>query len=85
MTGDLPMETTLALAAMETQTLAAVLPDYLRPAQNGLAFVRVRIPWLDSPRFHHRLAWNPRLLRLNPHAARRRDFLATSLARRMTS
>jgi len=43
----------------------------------------VRFPALESNRFQYHLAWNPRLLRLNPHASRRRDFLLDSLAKRM--
>ena len=74
-----------ALAALEGEGLAAVLPDFLSPVQRSKALLQVRVPALDSHRFHFRLAWNPRLLRLNPHASRRRDFLAESLTKQMNS
>jgi DNA-binding transcriptional LysR family regulator len=70
-----------AKAAMEGQALAALLPDFLAPGKSSKSFVRVHIPELDSRAFHFYLAWNPRLLRLNPHATRMRDWLADSLAR----
>jgi DNA-binding transcriptional LysR family regulator len=72
-----------AKAALERQGLAALLPDFLVPEPPMGAFVRVRSSALDSCDFRYRLAWNPRLLRLNPHASRRRDFLIESLATRM--
>jgi DNA-binding transcriptional LysR family regulator len=74
-----------ALEALKEQQLAAVLPDYLSPGA-GLSlksFLRVRMAGVDSRTFYFRLAWNPRLLRLNPHAARRKDFLAEALITQM--
>jgi hypothetical protein len=68
-----------ALAAMETKGLASILPDFLIPDAPGNAFFQMRVPALESRVIHYRLAWNPRLLRLNPHAIRRRDLLAESL------
>ncbi len=68
-----------AMAAMEEKALASILPDFLVPDAKSKAFLQVRVPTLESRVFHFRLAWNPRLLRLNPHAVRRRDFLAESL------
>jgi DNA-binding transcriptional LysR family regulator len=70
-------------AAMDGQKIAALLPDFLAPGKNSKSFFRVHIPKIDSRVFHLHLAWNPRLLRLNPHAIRRRDLLAESLAKRM--
>jgi len=67
-----------AVAAMERRGMASILPDFLPPAKSN-AFLQVRVPALESRVFHFRLAWNPRLLRLNPHAIRRRDYLAESL------
>jgi len=72
-----------AKTALETASLAALLPDFLTPEQGMGRFLRVGVPALDNEVFHFRLAWNPRLLRLNPHATRRRDFLIRSLAARM--
>jgi DNA-binding transcriptional LysR family regulator len=71
-----------ARAVLEEQELGAVLPDFLTPDQPE-KFVCIPIPKLESPTFAFYLAWNPRLLRLNPHATRRRDLLAGLLARRM--
>jgi DNA-binding transcriptional LysR family regulator len=70
-----------ARTALEEHSLAALLPDYLVPTANSNSFLRVRFPELESVVFHHHLAWNPRLLRLNPHAARKRDFLIKALIR----
>ena len=66
-----------ALAALQQQQLAGVLPDFLAPAKN--LFARVSVPELDSIPFQFHLAWNPRLLRLNPHVTRTRDWLARAL------
>jgi DNA-binding transcriptional LysR family regulator len=71
-----------ALIAIQGQNIGTVVPEFLVPAQSSKAFLRVRIPPLGSQDCHYRLAWNPRLLRLNPHATRTRDFLAESLMRR---
>jgi DNA-binding transcriptional LysR family regulator len=74
-----------AMLAMEGHGLATVLPDFLVPGQCSKTFLHIRVPAFDSHIFQFRLAWNPRLLRLNPHAARRRDFLAESLAKHQPS
>jgi hypothetical protein len=44
---------------------------------------KVELPWLEARVFRYSLAWNPRLLRLNPYSRRRRDALASALARRL--
>jgi DNA-binding transcriptional LysR family regulator len=69
-----------AKSALEQRGLAALLPDFLSPP----ASLNHQLSTLNpgDPVFHYRFAWNPRLLRLNPHAARRRDFLIESLARK---
>jgi len=72
-----------AETALRRQGLAAVLPDFLVPQSSAGAFLRVRFPALDACEFQYRLAWNPRLLRLNPHASRRRDSLIDALAAQM--
>ncbi len=72
-----------ARAALETESFAALLPDFLVPGQRTRSFIRVRVPSIDSETFRFHLAWNPRLMRLNPHAAARRDALAEALAKRI--
>jgi LysR family transcriptional regulator, nitrogen assimilation regulatory protein len=66
-----------ALAAVQQQQLAGVVPDFLAPAKS--AFIRVRVPDLESSSFQFYLAWNPRLLRLNPYIIRTRDWLVEVL------
>lgn len=68
-----------AAAAMEGRGLAALLPDFLESGKGAGLFMRVPLPNLDSLEFQFHIAWNPRLLRLNPHATRRRDKLAATL------
>jgi DNA-binding transcriptional LysR family regulator len=72
-----------ARAAIEGQEIGAFLPDFLAPGTTSRSLIRVHVPKIDSRSFHFHLAWNPRLLRLNPHAIRRRDWLAESLTKRM--
>ena len=74
-----------ALDALKEQQVAAVLPDYLKVPVGSKSFLRVRMTAIDSRVFYFRLAWNPRLLRLNPHAARRKDFLSQALSEQMTA
>lgn len=64
-----------ARTALAEQRLATVLPDFLSPGEAGESCIAIRVPALESRRFGYGLAWNPRLLRLNPHAARQRDTL----------
>jgi DNA-binding transcriptional LysR family regulator len=68
-----------ARVALEQGGTAAILPDFLVPCEASKKFVRIRLPGV---RHHFWLAWNPRLLRLNPHAVRERDRLIQSLASR---
>jgi DNA-binding transcriptional LysR family regulator len=72
-----------ARAAMEGGQLGALLPNFLAPTKPAGAFAQVRIPKVGSQTYDFHLAWNPRLLRLNPHAVRRRDWLAKSIASQM--
>ncbi len=74
-----------AQEASKAKQLAVVLPDYLEPNKDLQAFSRVRIAEIDARAFTFHLAWNPRLLRLNPHAVRRRDFLTEVLSEQMRS
>jgi DNA-binding transcriptional LysR family regulator len=72
-------------AALEGEEIAAILPGFLAPSKASQSFMRVHIPKLDSQAFGFHLAWNPRLVRLNPHAVRRRDWLADALSERMAA
>jgi DNA-binding transcriptional LysR family regulator len=69
-----------ARTALTTGGVAAVLPDFLDPGERADDFLKPRIPALESLALRYSLAWNPRLLRLNPHATRRRDALIAALA-----
>lgn len=72
-----------ARTALETGSFAAILPDFLAPRPP------TPTPMLNAPleldgaasRITIRLAWNPRMLRLNSHAVRQRDHLLESLKR----
>lgn len=65
-----------ARVALEQAKAAAILPDFLVPREASKSFLKIRLP---AELHHFRLAWNPRLLRLNPHAIRERDRLHRSL------
>jgi DNA-binding transcriptional LysR family regulator len=71
-----------ARALLDGARLAAYLPNFLPPA-NPEGFHRLPARRKKSGTFAYLLAWNPRLLRLNPHAARRRDALVAELRKRM--
>ena len=73
-----------AKIALEEKSLAAFLPDFLPLGATADRCVNLRISAVDSCLFHYRLAWNPRLLRLNPHARRRKDALVESLAHKLS-
>jgi hypothetical protein len=60
-----------------------LLPDFLAPKRNGKFFLQVSVPKIESTLFQFLLAWNPRLLRLNSHATRKRDWLDETLAAAM--
>jgi DNA-binding transcriptional LysR family regulator len=68
-----------ALAAMEAEEMAALLPDFLAQTRDSKRFLQIPIPKLESLIFQFHLAWNPRLLRLNPPAIKKRDWLADAL------
>ncbi len=72
-----------ARLALEKGSLAALLPDFMPPGENANRCLSVAVAALDSSLFHYHLAWNPRLLRLNPHAGRRRDVLIEALVRKL--
>jgi hypothetical protein len=69
-----------ARVALDGQQVAALLPEFLGPGANAKGFVRVPLQKVEGCAFGFYLAWNPRLLRLNPHATKRRDWLAEVLA-----
>jgi len=66
-----------ARIALGGRSLATVLPDFLSPEESQ-KFLRLSLP---DVKMQFRLAWNPRLLRLNPLAVRGRDMLVKSLVR----
>lgn len=72
-----------ALVVFEQKELAALLPDYLITPRIPKSFLRVRLPKSLASHPGLYLSWNPRLLRLNPHAVRRRDWLADQLTQQM--
>jgi DNA-binding transcriptional LysR family regulator len=72
-----------ARVALDGQELAALLPSFLAPARTASPCFRVHLPLLDSRTHQFHLAWNPRLLRLNPHTVRRRDWLAETLSKQV--
>jgi hypothetical protein len=74
-----------AQIALAEKSLAAFLPDFLSIGPAADRCLKVKMPAVESCDFHYRLAWNPRLLRLNPHARRRRDVLIESLAQRLSA
>jgi DNA-binding transcriptional LysR family regulator len=72
-----------AFTAMSSEAVATLLPNFLAPGRTSKSFIRVNLSKIDSLVFQFYLAWNPRLLRLNPHASRTRDWLADALRERM--
>jgi len=72
-----------ARTALAAGGVAAVLPDFLDVENPSGTLLTPRWPALDSLVFRFSLAWNPRLLRLNPHAARWRDVLIAALTARL--
>jgi DNA-binding transcriptional LysR family regulator len=69
--------------ALEREGIAALLPCFLSLGKAARSFFRVHMPNIDPRVFQFHLAWNPRLLRLNPHATRTRDWLLGALAEEM--
>jgi DNA-binding transcriptional LysR family regulator len=74
-----------AMVTLSARRFATVLPDFLTPARSPNGFLRLRVPSIESQILQFRLAWNPRLLRLNPHATRHRDSLAQWLTSRIAA
>lgn len=71
-----------ARLALDTGTVATLLPDFLRPIGPANRFHQLEVPALEANALIYRLAWNPRMLRLNPHASRRLDSLIEALEKR---
>jgi len=69
--------------ALEGKEVASLLPRFLTPEKHARFLVRVQMPKIDSQVFRFHLAWNPRLMRLNPHAVRQRDWLVDILSRQI--
>ena len=74
-----------ASAALKEKALAAFLPDFVPLGPIADRCLNVKIPILDTCCFHYRLAWNPRLLRLNPHARHRKDKLVKALYQKLAA
>lgn len=72
-----------ARSVLESGKLAVVLPHFLEVRASIDSVLHVPMPAIESKVYHYRLAWNPRLLRLNPDAARERDRLVKVLSERM--
>ncbi len=72
-----------ARAVLRTESLAGFLPGFLKPGGTTAGFTKSQVPGVTTNRFRFHFAWNPRLLRLNPHAIRARDSLIASLTKRM--
>jgi DNA-binding transcriptional LysR family regulator len=72
-----------ARVALEHKGLAALLPEFLPSSGAATSCFKLRPRALEMCLFHYRWTWNPRLLRLNPHATRRRDELVESLVRKL--
>ena len=69
-----------ARTALTGGVLATVLPDFLR-VENSAAFLKPIHVETEPAAFRYRLAWNPRLMRLNPHAGRRMEELVRGLGK----
>lgn len=72
-----------ARKALGEQGMAAILPEFLDGEVDASGCFKVRIKALKEVQLCYRLAWNPRLLRLNPQAVRRRDSLISTLTRKL--
>jgi hypothetical protein len=68
---------------MEGGEMAGLLPDFLAQTTDSKRFDRIPLAKLESQVFQFHLAWNPRLLRLNPPAIKKRDWLAEALTTMM--
>ena len=66
--------------ALQTSQWAALLPDFLAPELESARFWQIPVSTGADCCLHLHLAWNPRLLRLNPHVVRTRDHLIKALS-----
>ena len=71
-----------AKVALEGKGVATFLPEFVLSGDVADRCLEVKIAAVAGCLFHYRLAWNPRLLRLNPHARRRRDALVAAMGAR---
>lgn len=69
-----------ASIVLESSRWNAILPDFLVPENSQKRFWLFPLPVGDGNPLRYYFAWNPRLIRLNPHVARTRDLLIHSLA-----
>ncbi len=70
-------------AALRTLKFAAFLPDFTAAARERDAFYSLSLPEIEQMELRYSLAWNPRLMRLNPHSGRRRDLLVKALSAKL--
>ena len=67
-----------ARRCLEHNAVAGILPSFMAPVSGS--FWQLPTASLELGTLGWYFAWNPRLLRLNPHAIRRRDRLVKALA-----
>jgi hypothetical protein len=72
-----------ALIALESQRFGTILPDFLAANFSLNRFWRFPVPNQSDTKMTFQFAWNPRLLRLNPHVARTRDLLISALTEKL--
>ena len=72
-----------ALIALESQRFGTILPDFLATNFSLNRFWQFPVPNQSAAKMSFQFAWNPRLLRLNPHVARTRDLLISALTEKL--
>lgn len=72
-----------AKALLLQSSFATLLPHFLKPDQETAAYARIPVRGVTTKRFQYYFAWNPRLLRLNPHAIGVRNSLVGLLTEQM--
>jgi DNA-binding transcriptional LysR family regulator len=73
-----------AVIALESQHFGTILPDFLAANLSINRYWQFPIPKGSPAKMGFHFAWNPRLLRLNPHVVRTRDLLIAALRERFS-